>query len=304
MIKMKYTMMNGQLTELKQAAIPVMDHGFLYGIGLFETFRTYHGKPSILGRHLERMAAGCNELGIPFTADPDELEQWIARLLLANELEEAYIRYTVSAGEELLGLPAGNYSEPNHIVFAKPLPAMSDEWYEKGKALQLLRTRRNTPEGQVRFKSLHYMNNILAKRELMQYEQAVQLQAEGLMLTPEGHLAEGMVSNLFFVKDGMVFTPELSTGILPGITREVVLEACKERKIPVTEGRYTWEALRGADEIFMTSSIQELVPITAILDLPAVGYPALEISQGRMGPMTRELLHLYRIKAGRRDVAT
>lgn len=74
---------------------------------------------------------------------------------------------------------------------------MTDEWYEKGKALQLLRTRRNTPEGLVRFKSLHYMNNILAKRELMQYEQAVQRQAEGLMLTPEGSLAEGMVSNLF-----------------------------------------------------------------------------------------------------------
>ncbi|MFD2702567.1 aminotransferase class IV [Paenibacillus shunpengii] len=301
---MKYTMMNGQLTELKQAAIPVMDHGFLYGIGLFETLRTYQGKPSNLGRHLERMAAGCAELGIPFTADSEKLERWIVKLLAANGLEEAYIRYTVSAGAELLGLPSDNYSEPNHIVFAKALPAMSDEWYEKGKALQLLRTRRNTPEGQVRFKSLHYMNNILAKRELMQYEQAVQRQAEGLMLTPEGSLAEGMVSNLFFVKDEMVFTPELSTGILPGITREVVLEVCKEQKIPAAEGLYTWEALREADEIFMSSSIQELVPITTILDVPTGGSSAVEISQGRMGPITRELLHLYRIKAGRRDATT
>lgn len=312
---MKYATFNGELIDLKQAAIPVMDHGFLYGIGLFETFRTYQGIPSLLEHHLKRMSEGCKELGIPFTPDPDKITHLVSKLLRANELQDGYIRYTVSAGEELLGLPPGNYSMPNHIIFAKSLPEMSEDWYEKGKALQLLRIRRNTPEGSVRYKSLHYMNNILAKRELMQYERAVQKQAEGLMLTQEGHLAEGMVSNLFFVKERTVYTPELSTGILPGITREAVLEVCQELNVQVNEGRFTWEQLRCADEIFMTSSIQELVPITTLLDLPddeklrgkaasSEAGAVSVVSNGRMGPVTRRLLNLYRIKAGRRDVTT
>lgn len=299
---MKYIMLNGQLTETTKAAIPVMDHGFLYGMGLFETFRTYGGKPSLLSRHLQRLSQGCEELGIPFRGEEDKLELLIRKLLEANGLSDGYIRYTVSAGEEILGLPSADYRKPNHLFFAKELPLLDEAWYNKGKPLQLLKTTRNTPEGKIRYKSLHYMNNILAKRELMQYKLAVQSQAEGLMLTKEGHLAEGIVSNLFFITNGILYTPDLSTGILPGITREVVLEAADELGIPVVQGLFSTQHLSQADEIFMTSSIQELIPITALLGFPEG--KVIQVQNGQMGPNTRRLLDLYRKKAGREDVKT
>lgn len=299
---MKYVMMNGQLTETTKAAIPVMDHGFLYGMGLFETFRTYGGKPSLLSRHLRRLSQGCEELGIPFREEEHRLELLIHELLEANGLSDGYIRYTVSAGEEILGLPSADYRKPSHLLFAKELPPLDEAWYIKGKPLQLLRTTRNTPEGEIRYKSLHYMNNILAKRELMQYKLAVQSQAEGLMLTKQGHLAEGIVSNLFFITKGVLYTPDLRTGILPGITREVVLEAAGDLGIPVVEGLFSTQQLSQADEIFMTSSIQELIPITALLGFPEG--EVIQVQNGQMGPNTRRLLDLYRKKAGRKDVET
>lgn len=299
---MKYVVFNGRLTKTAQAAIPVMDHGFLYGMGLFETFRTYGGRPSLLERHLQRLSQGCKELGIPFQPDQYELEKLIKELLEANGLQEGYIRYTVTAGEEILGLPSADYREPNHLLFAKSLPRLDEAWYHKGKPLQLLSTKRNTPEGGVRHKSLHYMNNILAKRELMQYEVAVTSQAEGLMLTKEGYLAEGIVSNLFFISKGILYTPDVSTGILPGITREVVLEAAAELGMPVVEGLFSTKELSQADEIFMTSSIQELIPITVLLGFPEG--EVIQVQSGKMGPNTRRLLSLYRRKAGREDVET
>lgn len=196
---MKYIGVNGVLTEAADAVIHVSDHGFLYGMGLFETFRTYKGVPFLLDRHLNRLAEGCQMLGIPFQPDKGQLTAHVQSLMAANSLNEAYIRYTVSAGEEVLGLPSGDYTRPNHILFAKPLPATHTETVGTtvASALQLLRTPRNTPEGEIRLKSLHYMNNILAKRELQQYAAAVQHRAEGMMLTADGFLAEGMVSNLF-----------------------------------------------------------------------------------------------------------
>lgn len=106
---MKYIGVNGVLTEAAKAVIHVSDHGFLYGMGLFETFRTYKGVPFLLDRHLHRLQEGCRMLGIPFQLDEEQLTRHIQHLMVANGLDEAYIRYTVSAGEEVLGLPTGDY---------------------------------------------------------------------------------------------------------------------------------------------------------------------------------------------------
>lgn len=165
-------------------------------MGLFETFRTYNGVPFLLRRHLDRLADGCRQLGIPFVPDEASLRDWITRVMDKNALKDAYIRYTVTAGEDILGLPAGDYSRPNHLLYIKELPRQPAALYSEGKGLQLLQLRRNTPEGPVRLKSLHYMNNILAKRELAGYASAAG-GTEGLMLTAEGNIAEGIVSNIF-----------------------------------------------------------------------------------------------------------
>ncbi|WP_282938161.1 aminodeoxychorismate lyase [Paenibacillus sp. RC67] len=279
---------NGSIIAEEKAVVSVYDHGFLYGIGLFETFRTYGGQPFLLKEHQKRMAYGCEQLGMDYRAKDGEWEAIVASLLEANGLTDAYFRFTVTAGEDILGLPAGDYSQPQLIVYVKGLSARDEELYSKGKPLQLLSIPRNTPEGDVRFKSLHYMNNILAKRELKQYPWA--MRAEGLQTDGKGYLAEGIVSNLFFVKNHRLHTPSLETGILPGITRAFVMKLAKQHGIVLEEGLYRWEDLQKADEVFITNSIQEIVPITTLYDLSG---SVCGVSGGAAGRVTRKLSELY-----------
>jgi 4-amino-4-deoxychorismate lyase len=280
--------LNGSLCDEKEAVVSVYDHGFLYGMGLFETFRTYQGKAFLLQEHLERLKQGCRELSIELNTEMLYWTQQVSLLLAANHLEDGYFRISVSAGTELLGLPSEPYRNPTVILYVKPLPSWDKQLYANGKPLQLLRLRRNSPEGALRLKSFHYMNNILAKRELAEYPWAIG--AEGVFLNEAGHLAEGIVSNVFFIKQGKCCTPQLTTGILPGITRELVIEIAGLMGLSVEQGLYSWEDLVAADEIFMTNSIQELVPVSTLFDL---GGKVQVISQGRMGKITEDLLREY-----------
>ncbi|MZQ83415.1 aminodeoxychorismate lyase [Paenibacillus sp. 5J-6] len=279
---------NGKLIDEQQAVVSVYDHGFLYGIGLFETFRTYNKVPFLLVEHMNRLAEGCKELGIGYEPDLDRVQKLVNELLAANELQDAYIRFSVSAGVEALGLPSGDYGQPTEIVYIKALPPRDTKIYEEGKALQLLKLPRNTPEGLYRFKSFHYMNNMLAKRELAQYPWATG--AEGLMMSEEGYVAEGIVSNIFFIKDGTCYTPSLDTGILAGITRAHVLRIAEQGQIATQDGLYRWEDLAEADEVFLVNSIQEIVPVT-ILYTPSG--QAVSVGTGTVGPITRELIRKY-----------
>jgi 4-amino-4-deoxychorismate lyase len=282
--------LNGTIIDEEKAVVSVYDHGFLYGIGLFETFRCYRGQPFLLEEHRRRLEAGCDQLGMSYKP---RLKNWVRiidELLLANSLQnhDAYIRFTVTAGREALGLPAGEYEKPTVVVYMKPLPPTHPQAFEQGKALQLLKLPRNTPEGPVRLKSLHYMNNILARRELCRYPWAEG--AEGLLTDANGHAAEGIVSNLFIVKRGCILTPSLTTGILPGVTRAFVMRLAQRQGFTVEEGLYGWDEVLGADEVFMTNSIQELVPVTKLFD--PTGKQTI-LSQGAAGEVTRKLKQLY-----------
>lgn len=285
--------LNGQLCEAKQAKVSVYDHGFLYGMGLFETFRTYHGKSFLLNEHLVRLQQSCRELGMEWSANTTELELLISQLLEANGVQDGYIRLAVSAGEGPVGLPGDLYSRVNTIIYIKELPVVSPELYVQGKPLQKLRLRRNTPEGMTRLKSFHFMNNILAKRELSSYPWAGQ--AEGLFFNEQGYVAEGIVSNVFFVRDGRCYTPAIETGILAGITRDYVMKLCRQSGIQTHEGLYTWEDLLRADELFITNSIQEIVPISILLDEQGRSHV---VGQGQVGHMTLQLLDDYREHTG------
>ncbi|OWA33212.1 4-amino-4-deoxychorismate lyase [Saccharibacillus sp. O16] len=266
-----------------------MDHGLMYGMGLFETFRTYGGQPFLLNRHLERMARGAQELGIAYTLDPAALRAEIAALLAANNLSDGYVRLTLTAGEGELGLPAGLYEQPCRIVYVKAVPESPASWYTHGRTLQVLRTRRNTPEGVERLKSLHYMNGILGRRELGGIPGAAG--AEGLMLTREGFVAEGIVSNVFFAAGGKLYTPSVDTGILPGITRAFVMELAERVGIPIEQGHYSLEQLEQANEIFLTGSVQEIVPVR-LLRQPD-GTERI-IGEDGPGPITAALMREYR----------
>ncbi|KIY22930.1 MULTISPECIES: aminodeoxychorismate lyase [Mesobacillus] len=247
--------LNGRFVDHRDAAISPFDHGFLYGLGVFETFRIYNGHPFLLDDHLERLNASLAILDFEAEFTRENALKILKGLLAENALRDAYIRFNVSAGNAEIGLQTESYKAPNVIVFAKPLPP-AGEMYEKQAVL--LELRRNTPEGIARLKSHHYLNNVLAKREA-----GPAMDTEGIFLNEDGFMAEGIVSNLFWFKEGVLFTPAVDTGILNGITRRFVIEIARTAGIEVREGFYKKEAVQGADEIFLTNSIQEIVPVTS-----------------------------------------
>lgn len=158
-----YIYINGEIIPREKAQISVFDHGFMYGAGLFETFRTYRGHPFLLDSHLGRLNKGLRQLNIDRSFCREETNQIIQRLLNENKLENAYIRFNVSAGIGGIGLQTSSYTEPNVIMYMKSL--QTGESLGEKKA-EWLRIRRNTPEGDERLKSHHYLNNLLAKREI------------------------------------------------------------------------------------------------------------------------------------------
>lgn len=297
---MNYVSLNGHIIATDQAVVSVMDHGFLYGMGLFETFRTYNGQPFLLEQHLLRLSTSCQSLGIVWNESVNDINEQIQQLMIANQLSDAYIRYTVTAGNDILGLPSGEYEQPTIVIYAKSLPtarldsiSLADHLYAHSKALRRLHTLRNTPEGDIRLKSLHYMNSILGKRELIQYQDQPATAVEGLMLTKEQYIAEGIVSNVFFVKNQQLYTPAIDTGILPGITRAFVIQLAESAGITVHEGYYTWEQLLEADEVFLTNSIQEIVLVKQLLAHTATH----QLPELLSNSMTFQLAYAYQKEA-------
>ena len=250
-----YLYINGKLMLENEAMISPFDHGFLYGLGVFETFRIYDGHPFLLDDHFQRLKSSCGDLNIVLNFSKEELLQNLEQLLTLNKLTDAYVRLNVSAGEAPIGLQTSSFLHPTTIIFMKPLGVMSEE-----KGAEIVNIPRNTPEGAIRLKSHHYLNNILAKRELVDHSK------EGIFLTKDQKVAEGIVSNVFWVKKGQVYTPSLSTGILNGVTRQFVIELSHKYRITINEGEFDQSDLFDAEEMFITNSIQEIVAISELND--------------------------------------
>jgi 4-amino-4-deoxychorismate lyase len=252
---MAWMILNGRLVREEDARISVMDHGLLYGVGAFETLRLYGGHPFLLADHIGRLNRGLSRMGIRI---PHGLEEWaeqIRRLSEASGLLDASLRLAVTGGEEGPGLTALTYERPNTFIFIRPLPE-DPPWEERGKALRLVSVCRQAPGGAESFKTANYLNSVLARQELAAFPAE-----EGLMLTPDGIMAEGIVSHLFFATGGALHTPSMDLGILEGVTRTFVIELARKMGILVVEGAWPPEALDGADEIFVTNSVREIVPI-------------------------------------------
>ncbi len=252
--------LNGRIIPENEASISPFDHGFLYGLGVFETFRLYKGHPFLLEDHINRMQDALRELNIHITLSIVELSEILKELMVKNRLENARVRLNVSAGDGPIGLQTSPYTNPNIMIFMNPLPTASDQL--SSKTAILLRQRRNTPESTYRLKSHHYLNNIIAKREI-----GTENEAEGIFLNEKGYLAEGIVSNIFWVKKGVLYTPDVKTGILNGITRKFVIHLANQQGILVKEGEFMVEALLEADEMFITNSIQEIVALDCLKEV-------------------------------------
>lgn len=247
--------MNGEYIDSSELRISPFDHGFLYGLGFFETFRTYDGRVPFIKAHMVRLEETLRQYQIEMPYSEAQLLVVIEQLQRSAE-GDGYFRLNVSAGVHDIGLQPSEYKEPTVIVFRKPLV---ERPRGQEKRLVSLKTVRNTAEGNMRVKSHHYGNNVLARFELPNLADY-----EGLFYTAEGFIAEGITSNIFWVKDDILYTPSVDTAILNGITRQRVIQLAGQLGIEVQEGLFTKDVLVRADECFCTNAVQELVPIAQL----------------------------------------
>ena len=274
---------NGRITPEREAVISVFDHGFLYGEGVYETMRTYHGRPFLFDRHMRRLrrSAGMIQLALPFS--DDELAAQIRATQEAAKLDaEAYIRVLVTRGIGELTYDLKATPNPSIVIIVKPQVDPPADAYEKGVRVVIVDIVRNHPATvNPMIKSNNLMNSALAM------QQALRSNAfEGVMRNYKGELTECTTANLFIVKNNVALTPPLEAGLLPGITREVLFDVARDAGVKVAEKVLVDDDLLRADEAFLTSTTRELVPIVTVNDRA--------IGNGRPGPVTWNLLNAFR----------
>lgn len=274
--------LNGELLPQCRAKISVYDHGFLYGDGIFETLRAYEGKVFRLEDHIERLYKSARALVLEMPWQPQELMDAINRTIEANGIKEGYIRISISRGEGPLGLDPKVCPRPTLVIMAKEIAPYPTEYREKGVRVVIVSVRRNHPEAlSPQVKSMNFLNNIMAKVEASQRGAF-----EGIMLNQEGYLTEGTVSNIFLVQKGKLVTPPASAGVLLGTTRQVVIEAAQKLAIPFIEANLTRYDLYNAEEVLLTNSSLEVMPVTKVDER--------YISDGLPGPITQKLAAEYK----------
>lgn len=273
---------DGKYYPKEQARISVYDHGLLYGDGIFEGIRAYNGRVFRLEEHLERLYLSARSILIEVPLSRDEMREAILETLRRNKLEDSYIRLLVTRGVGDLGLDPRKCPKASVIIIADTIKLYPPETYENGLKLIIASTRKNSPDAlSPRIKSLNYLNNILAKMEA--YNAGA---AEAVMLDRHGYLTECASENIFIVKDNVLFTPTAVVGILEGITRSVVMELGHKLGYEVQMAFLTAHDLYVADEVFVTGTGAELLPVVEI--------GGRQVGDGKVGPATRRLLDAFR----------
>ena len=255
---------NGQMMRSAEATLSLFDRGARDGEGLFKTVRVYGGEPSMWERHLERLVLSCAHLGFPVPPSPLRLRHALAQILAADGLLDAAIRVTVTRG-----IPGGRPTRTGCWIEAEPIAARLWTGTRRGSASAMVSKVPFEPGSIGAHKTTSRLAYTLAREEA-RAERA----DEALLASASGEVLEGAASNVFVVRDGEVFTPPLARGILPGITRAVVLERCAALGVPAREAALTCADLTTADEVFLTNSVQEVVPL-AMLDGRALPSRAL-----------------------------
>jgi len=273
--------LNGTLVEEDDALLPVQERGVLFGDGVFETIRAYQGRPFRLERHLARLREGCQVLRLTGIPGDAELEEALASLYRENVGSgDAYVRITVTGGLFDGTRTLARSQPPNVFVVVTPFEGYPQEFYQRGLRVAISAARRNESSPLSRIKTTNYLDALFARQEARErgYDDAV-------FLNTAGFLAEGTTSNLFFVRRDRVCTPRVDCGILPGITREAVLELCAKLAMPTEEGFYTVDELLSASEAFLTMSTGEIVPVAEVDDR--------SLGPSCPGPVTRRLTDAY-----------
>jgi len=270
--------LNDRVVPEEEALVPVTDRGFLYGDGVYETMRAYRGEVFLLRDHLRRLLRSAGLIGLRLPKDEEGIIEAVVETLRANSLEDAIIRVSVTRGSGPRGIDPTVATSPTFVVMAWPFSPYDPGLFERGAELIIALTRRNSTSSlDPAIKSMNFLNNILAKGEASRAGAF-----DALMLNPEGYIAECTVSNIFFVKDRVVHTPSIATGILAGVTREQVLSIARGLGLLVKEGLYPPSVLASADEVFLTGTSIEVLPVSRVGEY--------EFS---VGPITKSLMTAY-----------
>ena len=280
---MEYVYLNGEFVKSHEATISVFDQGFLYGDGIFESFRSVGDRLYQFSRHYERLAQSARALDYPLSFSQLDLEKILLELRERNGLLDAYYRITITRGRGQIGFQREISNDLTCLVIGREFKGFDRAFYEQGIQLRVARTRRNAPEAiNPKIKSISNLNSLLGKLEAKAAGAF-----EVIMLNNREHICEGSASNIFWTKDRWVFTPDASTGLLEGVTRSTIMRLCEEKlNLRVITGEFKLQDLKFSDEVFITSTSLEVMPVVRVDDYT--------INRGLVGPIAhhlREELH-------------
>lgn len=275
-MKTKSVFLNGQFLPADKASVSIFDRGFLYGDGLLETFRSYKGNLFAFDGHLERLIEGTKILGIPFKIKKSYLLNCIDKLLQLNNLmdKDAYIRLTITRGRDYGGLIPNKPLKPTITIIARPLDNKIKRYQQKGITAIFLDSKRNLPH----IKSLNLLTSVLGLTE------AIHRNTQEGIFTDRNKVLEGTITNIFISDGNKIKTPPIRDGILPGITRRLVIELAKKEGIKVSESSIIKNELINSNEAFLTNSIMEIIPLLKVennlIGNGNVGILTLKLKQG------------------------
>jgi branched-chain amino acid aminotransferase len=273
--------MNGRLVPKEQAVVSVFDHGLLYGDGVFEGIRAYNGRVFRLKEHLDRLYRSARAIVLDVGMPSEAMQTAVLQTLRANGLRDAYIRLVVTRGVGDLGLDPKKCPRATVFIIADKIALYPEECYTRGLEVNTVSTRRNSSQAlNPNIKSLNYLNNILAK-----IEAGLSGAREAIMLSLEGYVAECTGDNIFYIKGDRLVTPATAAGALEGITRAAVMELAPTVGLTPEEKLFTPFDLYTAEEVFLTGTAAEVIPVVRI--------DARPIGQERPGPKTQRLIEAF-----------
>ncbi|MGC8770386.1 MAG: branched-chain-amino-acid transaminase [Brevinematia bacterium] len=278
----KMVYLNGKLVEAENATVSVFDHGLLYGDGVFEGIRAYNKRIFKLDEHIDRLYNSAKIIMLNIPISKEEFKKAIIETCKANKIVDGYIRPVVTRGAGTLGLSPWLCPKPNYFIIADTIQLYPKEMYENGLEVVTIATRRNSTEAvNPMIKSLNYLNNILAK-----IEGKIAGVEEVIMLNQEGYVAECSGENIFIVKNNKIYTPPIVVGALPGITQATVNELAEKEGYQVIEKIFSRAEMYIADEVFLTGTAAEIVPVVKV--------DGRVIGDGKPGKITKVLMDKFK----------
>jgi branched-chain amino acid aminotransferase len=273
---------DGEWLPKSRASISVYDHGMLYGDGVFEGIRVYDGVIFRFKEHLDRLYSSAKSIKLQIPLAPEDMTRAVVETLKRNGLKNAYIRLVVTRGVGDLGVDPRKCRKASLIIMTQYVdPAFGSIAKQKGISVIISSVRRDAVDATTHeIKSLNYLNSVLAKLE------AVDVGADdALMLDRNGFVSEATTTNLFIAKEGEIFTPPSTAGILPGVTRKRIIRLGRELGYKVTEKGLTPYDVTNADEAFLTGTLSEIVPLVKVR--------GIEIGDGKVGPITSRIMDAF-----------